>query len=66
MSKKGTRYKELVEDRKGFDPSRWGLTNPASIEGGKFDREHIGPWTLWAHDLDADLMVLVQLTDRRN
>lgn len=37
-----------------------GLKNPAAVEGGKYDSQQIGPWTLWAHDLNADVMVVGQ------
>lgn len=53
-------YKELVRARKEYDPRRWKLENPAQIEGGTLDSDHVGPWTIWAHDLQADLMVVGQ------
>jgi DNA polymerase len=57
---KTPRYAELVAARKAVDPVPLGLQNPAAIENGKYDSAHIGPWTVWANDLDADLMVVGQ------
>lgn len=54
------RYRALVAARKTFDPTRFGLVNPAAVGEGKFDSEHIGPWTMWAHDPSADVMVVGQ------
>src|SRR5215471_6577566 len=54
------RYARLVAQRKAFDPSAFGLANPSIVADGRYDSEHIGPWTLWANDLNADLMVVGQ------
>ena len=54
------RYRALVAARKAFDPTRYGLVNTAAVDGGRFDSEHVGPWTMWAHDPFADLMVVGQ------
>ena len=54
------RYRALVAARKAFDPTRYGLVNPAAVDGGQFDSEHVGPWTMWAHDPSADVMVVGQ------
>lgn len=59
-SEKHVRYAALVAARKQYDPTPFGLTNPSQIESGRFDSDHVGPWTRWAHDLDADLMVVGQ------
>jgi hypothetical protein len=57
---KQSRYSALVHARKAFDPTRWSLTNPSAVDEGKLDSSHVGPWTIWAHDLNADLMVVGQ------
>lgn len=54
------RYRALVEERKAYDPGRFGLANPSSPNLRKYDSDEIGPWTRWANDLDADLMVVGQ------
>src|SRR4051794_35762952 len=54
------RYKALVERRKAYDPERFGLANPSAPNLRKYDSNEIGPWTRWANDLDADLMVVGQ------
>jgi uracil-DNA glycosylase len=54
------RYAALVAERKAFDPMPLGLANPASVPDAPFDSDHVGPWTVWAHDLEADLMVVGQ------
>lgn len=57
---KQERYAELVRERQKYDPSSSGLVNPSQVEDGKYDVPHVGPWTAWAHDLDANLMVVGQ------
>ena len=56
---KQERYRALVE-RKAYNPERFGLANPSAPEFRKYDSDEIGPWTRWANDLDADLMVVGQ------
>ncbi len=58
-SNRAERYAALVAARQTKEPPD-GLFNPSRVEGGVFDAPHIGPWTRWAHDLDADLMVIGQ------
>jgi uracil-DNA glycosylase len=60
VASKQERYSALVKERKAFDPSAFGLTNPSKYEPQGYDSDEIGPWTLWAGDLDADLMVVGQ------
>src|SRR2546430_543392 len=36
------------------------LTNPSEIDNGRFDSDHIGPWTRWQGNLSADLVVVGQ------
>ena len=57
---KQARYSELVRERQEYGPSSWVLVNPSQIEDGEYDVPHMGPWTAWAHDLDANLMVVGQ------
>lgn len=52
-------YTELVTARKACHLCS-GLTNPADVEGGRFDSQHIGAWSLWQGNLDAGLMVVGQ------
>jgi DNA polymerase len=57
---KEAHYAALVSRRKAYDPKPFGLENPAWIAEGAYDSDHIGPWTRWAHDLDASVMVVGQ------
>jgi len=57
---KQERYADLVRERREYDPSPWELVNPSQVADGEYDVPHMGPWTGWAHDLDADLMVVGQ------
>ena len=52
-------YRVLVSNRKAhvFLP---GLLNPSKIEGGKFDSQHLGPWSRWQGDLNADAVIVGQ------
>jgi DNA polymerase len=52
-------YAQLVAARKACHLCS-GLTNPADVEGGRFDSEHVGAWTLWQGNLDASIMVVGQ------
>ena len=36
------------------------LTNPAEVEGGRYDSAHVGAWSLWQGNLDAAVMVVGQ------
>lgn len=58
-SNKLERYATLVAARQATKPPDK-LSNPSQVDGGIYDAPHIGPWTRWAHDLDADLMVAGQ------
>jgi len=55
-------YLKLVDDRKNCHLCKdHGLTNPSVCEGGRHDNTgHIGPWTQWQGNLDAELMVVGQ------
>ncbi len=56
------RYSNLVGKRKECRLcGDLGLTNPSVCEGGIYDNTgHIGPWTQWQGNLDAELMVVAQ------
>ncbi|WP_209581786.1 uracil-DNA glycosylase family protein [Methanobacterium aggregans] len=60
MLNKEKEYKMLVERRKNaIFPE--GLKNPSEIEGGIYDSEdHIGPWSKWQGNLNADIMLVGQ------
>jgi uracil-DNA glycosylase family 4 len=58
---KDLRYSALVEARKQCRKCcSTGLTNPSSVQDGKFDSKEIGPWTRWNGDLNARLLVVGQ------
>jgi uracil-DNA glycosylase family 4 len=52
-------YSELVTSRKACRRCS-GLTNPSVCEGGRLDSDHIGPWSRWQGNLDAQLMIVGQ------
>ena len=57
---KQAQYSQLVQKRKACRLCSE-LTNPSVCENGAFDKEeHIGPWTRWQGNLDAELMVIGQ------
>lgn len=61
LDAKAAAYAELVAARKGCRLcSAIGLTNPCLVDGGRFDSEHIGPWSRWQGSLAADLMIVGQ------
>ena len=55
-------YEEIVARRQACrlcDSS--GMINPSRCEGGIYDkRNHVGPWTQWQGNLNAELMVVGQ------
>ena len=54
-------YEQLVKKRKNCAKClSLNLTNPSACAGGQYDADHIGPWTSWHGDLDADLMIVGQ------
>ena len=55
-------YLDLVAKRKECHLcAEIGLTNPSKVLRRKFDdKGHIGPWTQWQGNLDAELMVVGQ------
>jgi Uracil DNA glycosylase superfamily len=40
--------------------ARPGLVNPAECDGGIYDSDQVGPWSLWQGNLGEDLMVVGQ------
>lgn len=52
-------YAALVENRKDCRMCQ-DLINPSVCAGGKFDTNHIGPWTKWQGNINAQLMVVGQ------
>src|SRR4051794_21164295 len=58
-TEKDVLYRELVAARKACRACS-GLTNPAACGGGTHDSDHIGPWSLWQGNLDAELMIIGQ------
>lgn len=52
-------YAALVARRKAHQfPA--GLLNPSGIQGGAFDSDHLGPWSRWQGNLNADLLIVGQ------
>jgi uracil-DNA glycosylase len=56
---KQQKYEIIVSARKACRKCV-GVHNPAVIEEGTLDSNHVGPWTGWQGNLDADLMVVGQ------
>ena len=52
-------YSRLVEKRKACSLCE-GLRNPAAVNGGRYDSDQIGPWSLWQGNLNSDLVVVGQ------
>ena len=52
-------YAELVAARKSCRLCL-GLTNPSQIEEGRYDCDHVGPWSRWQGNLDASLLLVGQ------
>lgn len=59
---KRQQYAELVAKRKACRLcASHGLTNPSVCKRGVYDTTgHIGPWSQWQGNLDAELMVIAQ------
>lgn len=53
------RYHSLVAKRKGCALCKE-LMNPSRFQSGRYDSEHIGPWSIWQGSLDASIMVIGQ------
>jgi len=49
----------LVVERKACQACE-GLLNPSMIDGGVYDCDHIGAWTRWAGNLDAEVIIVGQ------
>ena len=52
-------YLALVARRRAHRFPR-GLLNPAGIQGGRWDSDHLGPWSCWQGALDAEVVVVGQ------
>ena len=52
-------YAALVEARKSCTACI-GVVNASRLSGGIYDSNHIGPWTRWLGDLNAEIMVVGQ------
>ena len=56
---KQSKYAEIVAARQACRKCA-GVYNPAAINDGGLDSDHVGPWTGWQGNLNADLMVVGQ------
>lgn len=45
---------------KPHDRTPHNLANLSALTPARFDSSHVGPWTRWAHDLNAELMIIGQ------
>lgn len=60
MINKISAYKKLVAKRKAYKFPE-GLLNPSEVLNGIYDiEEHIGPWSAWQGNLDADILLVGQ------
>ncbi len=57
--KKQLTYENLVIKRKSCKICK-DLANPSRINGGQFDSNHIGPWSIWQGNLNADILIVGQ------
>src|SRR5262245_27360720 len=61
-----TAYDGLVRERKACracereTENGRGLVNPSVCDAGRYDSDHIGPWSRWQGQLDATVMVVGQ------
>ncbi len=59
VSRRQELYDALVERRKSHHfPD--GLLNPSQIADGRYDSNHLGPWSRWQGSLDAEVVVVGQ------
>jgi len=60
VTSKKERYAKLVDDRRNCRQCS-DVVNPSACAGGKYDNAaHIGPWSDWQGNLDADTMIIGQ------
>lgn len=59
MSEKVIRYAALVKERKSCRRCAE-LFNPSMVEGGRYDSDEIGPYSLWEGNLDAPVLMVAQ------
>jgi uracil-DNA glycosylase len=52
-------YRSLVEKQKACQACA-GLINPSTCAGGIHDSGHLGPWSLWQGNLNAEVIVIGQ------
>ncbi len=52
-------YKDLVAKRKSCHECT-GLCNPSGVARGQYDSDHIGPWSLWQANMNAEVVVVGQ------
>ena len=52
-------YIDLVNKRKDCRLCL-GLTNPADVDNGHYDRDHIGPWSTWQGNINSPIVVIGQ------
>ncbi|MBK7189535.1 MAG: hypothetical protein IPH86_12830 [bacterium] len=52
-------YRDLVTARKACRLCH-GLRNPAEVDDGCLDSDHVGPWSRWQGNLEAPLLVVGQ------
>ena len=57
MGLKRKLYQELVTKRKLCRKCN-DFINPSVVEGGVFDSDRIGPWSLWQGSLDAEILIV--------
>ena len=56
---KQQRYQDLVRRRKSCRLCN-DLINPSDVCGGRFDPDHIGPWSRWQGNINATIVVIGQ------
>jgi uracil-DNA glycosylase len=56
---KQRQYMDLVKRRK-ICRKCYGLKNPSVVCGGRYDRDHIGPWSTWQGNINSPIVVIGQ------
>ena len=52
-------YMDLVKRRK-ICRKCYGLKNPSDVCGGRYDQDHIGPWSSWQGNINSPIVVIGQ------
>lgn len=60
MKTRERQYFDLVQERRSCFACGDELKNPACVEDEKHDSNHIGPWSIWQGNLQANLVVVGQ------